>query len=102
MTFLVVVGYVLERRQMVITRIEGWWVMANFIVYVSGMEREVARKQTESVMRTIQNQSKKVCSDKRVSCNMQERQNGRTDTLRSGARFPISRFTALATSACEF
>jgi len=87
MTFL---RFYVQRRQIVIMqeRIEWWWVRTNFFVYVSGMQERLQENKRESIMGNIPKQSKKVCCDKRVSCNMQERPSDRTDTLRFGARFP--------------
>jgi hypothetical protein len=75
---------------------------ANFIVYDSGMQERLRESIIERIMRSIPKQKQESMLRQRVSCNMQERQNNKSDTLRSGARFPIGRFTALATSACEF
>jgi hypothetical protein len=66
-------------------------------VYVSGMQ-EIARKQIESIMPKVK--SKYAAIDVFL-CNTQKRQNDRIDTYLAHV-FPIGRFTALATSACEF
>jgi len=71
-------------------RIEWWWVI---ILYVSGMqERKQESKQKAKCETKARNYA--------ATCFMQH---AITTNIKSGARFPIGRFTALATSsACEF
>jgi len=58
-------------------RIEWWWVRANFIVYVSGMQERANRKHNAKISKA---KARKYAATNVFSCNMQERQNDRTNT----------------------
>jgi hypothetical protein len=69
------------------------------------MQERLQESKTESIMRNIQKSKARKYAATNVfhaTCKNGKTTEPTTDTLRTDACFYIGRFTALATSACEF